>query len=96
MKAIKALKRLTKAEALLSNVIERYVTSEHSLQEVLQDAKASVIRAKEAVGQQASPGSRKDLGESWKTKRRDRQRLGNNRVAVTRHAETSKTQAPDQ
>ena len=29
MKAIKALKRLTKAEALLSNVIERYVASGH-------------------------------------------------------------------
>jgi hypothetical protein len=54
MKAIKALKRLTKAEALLSNVIERYAASGHSIQEVLQNAKASVIRAKDAVGLQAS------------------------------------------
>ena len=60
MKAIKALKRLTKAEALLSNVIERYAASEHSIQEVLQDAKASVIRAKDAMGLHASPRKSKE------------------------------------
>ena len=71
MKAIKALKRLTKAEALLSNVIERYVASGHSIQEVLQDAKASVIRAKDAVGLQASPRkSKKTSVKAGSPKRR--------------------------
>jgi hypothetical protein len=71
MKAIKALKRLTKAEALLSNVIERYVASGHSIQEVLQDAKASVIRAKDAVGLQASHRkSKKPSVKAGRPKRR--------------------------
>jgi hypothetical protein len=58
MKAVKALKRLTKIEVMLSNVIERYAPSNHGVQEVLQDAKASVVRAKEAV--QASPETAKN------------------------------------
>ena len=71
MKAIKALKRLTEAEALLSSVIERYVASGHSIQEVLQDAKASVIRAKDAVGLQASHRkSKKPSVKAGRPKRR--------------------------
>lgn len=54
MKAIKALKRLTKMEAVLSNLIERYAAGKHSIQLALQDAKASVIRAKETVSLQES------------------------------------------
>jgi hypothetical protein len=59
MKATKAVKKLARIEALLSNVSERYAASDHSIQEVLQDAKDSVIRAKEAVSLQASPQSEK-------------------------------------
>ncbi|MFN7996026.1 MAG: hypothetical protein U0Q18_20620 [Bryobacteraceae bacterium] len=53
MKARKALKRLEKAEALMSDVIERFTATEPKVQEALQDAKTSVDRAKEAV--QAHP-----------------------------------------
>jgi hypothetical protein len=59
MKANKALKRLAKIEALMSDVTERYSSAPHIL-EVLQDAKAAVIRAKEAVGLQASSGKAKN------------------------------------
>jgi hypothetical protein len=67
MKANKALKRLTKIEALMADVAERYSASPPHIREVLQDAKAAVIRAKEAVSLQASsrtakkaaPGRRK-------------------------------------
>ena len=54
MKAIKALKRLAKIEAMLSNLIERYAASNHSIQGVLRDAKASIARAKETVSLQES------------------------------------------
>lgn len=54
MKATKALKRLASIEARLADVIERYAATEPATKTVLQDAKAAVLRAKEAVGLQAS------------------------------------------
>ena len=55
MKANKALRRLSKIEALLSDVTERYSASGPHIRELLRDAKAAVIRAKKAV--QASSGT---------------------------------------
>jgi len=57
MKAAKALKKLEKIEALMSVVIDRYAANDHRVQEALQDAKGSVIRAKEVV--KASPAASK-------------------------------------
>jgi hypothetical protein len=54
MKANKALKRLTKIDASLSDLIDRYAASERRVKELLHDAKASVLRAKEAVSLQIS------------------------------------------
>ena len=59
MKANKARKRLAKIEALISDVAERYSNAPH-IREVLQDAKAAVTRAKEAVSFQASSGTTKN------------------------------------
>ena len=59
MKANKALKRLAKIEALMSDVTERYSSAPH-IREVLQDAKAAVTRAKGAVSLQASSGTAKN------------------------------------
>ena len=56
MKANKALKRLAKIEALLSDVAERYSASAPHVRDVLQDAKAAVARAKEALRLQAFSG----------------------------------------
>jgi hypothetical protein len=48
MKATKALKRLTHAEDLVSDVLERYSVAPEIRQQLL-DAKAAVARAKDAV-----------------------------------------------
>jgi hypothetical protein len=53
MKAKKALKRLTKVEALLCNVIDQFPASKQELGELLDSAKAAVIRAKEMVNSQS-------------------------------------------
>ena len=57
MKANKALNRLAKIEALISDVMERYSASTLHVRDVLQDAKAAVARAKEAVRLRASKKS---------------------------------------
>jgi hypothetical protein len=54
MKANKALKRLTHADDLISDVMERYSESAPDIRQQLLDAKASVGRAKEAVKLHAS------------------------------------------
>src|SRR5689334_21852446 len=73
MKATKALKRLAKIEALLSKLIKRSAGKGRVILKVFEDAKASVMRAKEAVSVRASSQN------SGKTAARDarpkRQRL---------------------
>jgi hypothetical protein len=54
MKAKKAIKRLSKVEALLSNVLDQFPGSKDGLQELLGSAKAAVVRAKRAVTSQLS------------------------------------------
>ncbi len=49
MKTKKALKRLNKVETLLSNVIGQCPAGARGLRELLDSAKASVVRAKETV-----------------------------------------------
>jgi hypothetical protein len=55
MKAKKVLKRIAKIEALISEVTEQSSQSALNVRELLRDAKAAVIQAKEAV--QASSGT---------------------------------------
>ena len=57
MKAKKALKRLNKIEELIANLTERYSARVPQMRDVLEEAKAAVVRAKEAV--QASSGTAK-------------------------------------
>jgi len=71
MKANKALKRLAKIEASLSVLIERYAVNQSGVQELLHDAKASVLRAKKAVSLQASPKTATNASvRAGKSKRR--------------------------
>jgi hypothetical protein len=56
MKAKKALKRLGKAEAILSNVIEQYA-GQTSVRDLLGTAKASVERAKAVMDSASASGS---------------------------------------
>ena len=60
MKANKALKRLAKIEALMSDLTERYSASAPRIRDLLQNAKVAVTQAKEAVGLQASSGTAKN------------------------------------
>jgi hypothetical protein len=60
MKVNKALKRLTRIEALMSDVTERFSTSAPSIREALQDAMAAVTVAKEAVSLEATSGTETD------------------------------------
>jgi hypothetical protein len=59
MKATKALKRLAKIGALLSDVAARYSVNDSDTRKVLQDASAAVGRAKEIVSLQAAGPARK-------------------------------------
>src|ERR1700733_13983037 len=59
MKANKALKRLAKIEALISDVSERYSAGAHHVREALHEAKAAVARVKTAVTSQATSGMAK-------------------------------------
>jgi hypothetical protein len=60
MKVSRVLKRITKIEALMSKVTERSSTLAPHVRALLGDAKAAVIRAKEAVGLHASTGTGKN------------------------------------
>jgi hypothetical protein len=59
MKAKKALKRLNKIELFLSNVIDQFSDSKEALRELLDSARAAVIRAKETVNSQTSTAAAK-------------------------------------
>ena len=62
MKANKALKRLAKIEASVSDLAKRFLPSAPQIREVLQDARAAVIRAKEAVLQASAGTAKKKTG----------------------------------
>jgi len=55
MKAKKALKRLSRVEELLAEVLEGLAAIEKHARELLNSAKASVVRAKNAMKQKAAP-----------------------------------------
>jgi hypothetical protein len=56
MKAAKALRRLTKIESLMADVVEQYSGSSPAVRKALQDAMAAVVVAKEAVSLEVSSG----------------------------------------
>src|ERR1039457_4487899 len=65
MKSTKAHKRLTHEEDLVSEVMERYPSGAPDIQEKLQEAKAAVSRAKDAVKMQESS----EMKSAGKTKK---------------------------
>jgi len=70
MKAKKALKRLRKAEALLSNVIDQFSGTKDGLGELLGSAKDAVLRATKRVDAQESNKSTKKPPSRAKTAQR--------------------------
>src|SRR5712691_11076412 len=59
MKARKALKRLNKVETLLTNVIDQCPNTARGLRQLLDSAKASVVRAKGVVNARVTRNTRK-------------------------------------
>jgi len=59
MKKNKALKRLAKIEAMMSDVAKRFSAHTPSLQDAFADLKAAVGRVKEAVGVHTSSAAKK-------------------------------------
>jgi hypothetical protein len=66
MKAKKALKRLAKIEALISDVTERFSNTSLQIRGALKDAKAAFARVQEAVSIQASSEAAKDSAPAGK------------------------------
>src|ERR1022692_3377287 len=63
MKANKAVKRLTHAEDLISDVMERYSDGAPYIRQQLLDAKAAVGRAKDAVKAQVPSRTKSEGGK---------------------------------
>jgi hypothetical protein len=83
MKAKKAVKRLTRVEALLSNVIDQYAGNGHRVKELLDSAKESVVRAKETVNQEASSKTtKKPPAKAEKSLRRGLTAEGRKRLSL--------------
>jgi hypothetical protein len=71
MKAKKAIKRLSKVESILSNVIDQFSsTTKNGLRELLDSAKTSIVRAKKTVGlQESSKAAKKPPATADKSQR---------------------------
>jgi hypothetical protein len=82
MKAKKALKRLSRVETLLSDVIDQYAPKEQDVRELLDSAKSSVIRAKESVNVQASPVSKIPPVKATMPRRRKLTAEGRERLSI--------------
>lgn len=91
MKANKALKRLAKIEALMSDVAERFSASAPHLREALKDLKAAVLSVKEAVKVQASSAAPKKA--SHEKAARAQKKAVVNRAAAPK-AKAAKKRAP--
>jgi hypothetical protein len=76
MKAKKALKRLTRVEALLTEVLEEYTAAGADTRQSLDSAKASIERALES--------SAHDLARAAAKKQASRQRTTKKRVATAK------------
>jgi hypothetical protein len=83
MKAKKALKRLNKVEALLSNVIDQCPTSKRGLRELLDSAKTAVVRARDAVNSQVGRrAARKPPVKAEQTQRSKLSAEGRKRISL--------------
>ncbi|HLN01488.1 MAG TPA: hypothetical protein VK335_19525 [Bryobacteraceae bacterium] len=70
MKAKKAIKRLSKVESILANVIDQFSASDNGLRELLDSAKTSIVRAKKSVGlQESSKAAKKPPSRADKSQR---------------------------
>ena len=69
MKAKKAIKRLKKVETILSNVIDKLPASARGLRELLDSARASVVRAQGTVNARVVRTAKKPLARAQESAR---------------------------
>ena len=93
MKANKALKRLAKIEALMSDVAERFSASAPHLREALKDLKAAVDSVKQTVRVQTSSAVTKKTALK-KAARAAKKAAVKKAVAKAPKAEAAKKRAP--
>jgi len=74
MKTKKTLKRLNKVVALLSNVIDKLPDSKDGLGDVLDSAKANVVRAAKMIHSQPSNGTAKRKSPATKRSEVDKRK----------------------
>src|SRR5450631_851418 len=101
MKAKKALKRLTRAEKLLSDVLDQYSAGEKEVKELLDSAKTSVARAWESLSSKVSstlekkPASKKRIAKKAAARIKSANaKPAKAKPAKTKPAKTKKTKRP--
>jgi len=82
MKAKKALKRLNKIETILSNVIDQLPTSARGLRELLDSARASVVRAKGTVKARVARAAKKPPARAQESTRGRISAEGRKRISL--------------
>lgn len=82
MKAKKAVKRLARVEALISNVLEQYAENQTRVRELLDSAKESVSRAKKTVNLKASKSPKKRVVSAKQPRQRRLSAAGRKALSV--------------
>ncbi|MCU1273173.1 MAG: hypothetical protein JWO48_604 [Bryobacterales bacterium] len=90
MKAKKALKRLNKIEVLLSNVIDQCPASARGLRELLDSAKATVVRAKGVMNARVARKQPARAGQATQSRLSDEGRKRISLAAKKRWAEAKR------
>src|SRR5690348_17863604 len=82
MKAKKAIKRLKKVETILSNVIDQLPASARGLRELLDSARASVVRAKGTVNARVARAAKKPPARAQESTRGGLSAEGRKRISL--------------
>ena len=82
MKAKKAIKRLRKVETILSNVIDQLPASARGLRELLDSARASVVRAKGTVNARVTRAAKKPPARAQESAQGHLSAGGRKRISV--------------
>jgi hypothetical protein len=82
MKAKKAIKRLKKVETILSNVIDQLPASARGLRELLDSARASVVRAKGTVNARVVRAAKKPPARAQESARGRLSADGRKRISL--------------
>ena len=82
MKAKKALKRLNKAETLLSDVLDQYSAAKDGLRDLLNSAKITLSRARAVVDQETAPPAKKAPAKAQEARPNRLSEAGRKRISI--------------